>query len=98
MAGHAQLKFVMTECSKTQIRLTGLICFLQETHSKPEFKNLWTHECKHHIFYSGRSSTGGGVCILVNKTLPFKLIYHKEILPRKIQSMKLKTSMIMGSS
>ena len=29
MAGHAQLKFVMTECSKTQIRLTGLkwLCF-----------------------------------------------------------------------
>ena len=26
MAWHAQLKFVMTECSKTQIRLTGLIC------------------------------------------------------------------------
>ena len=26
MAGHAQLKFVMTECSKTQIRLTGLKC------------------------------------------------------------------------
>ena len=24
MAGHAQLKFVMTECSKTQIRLMGL--------------------------------------------------------------------------
>ena len=24
MAGHAQLKFVKTECSKTQIRLTGL--------------------------------------------------------------------------
>ena len=26
MAGHAQLQFVMTECSKTQIRLTGLYC------------------------------------------------------------------------
>ena len=25
MAGHARLKFVMTECSKTQIRLAGLI-------------------------------------------------------------------------
>ena len=25
MAGHAQLKFVMTESSKTQIRLTGLM-------------------------------------------------------------------------
>ena len=28
MAGHAQLKFVMTECSKTQIRLTRLTCLL----------------------------------------------------------------------
>ena len=27
MAGHAQLKFVMTECSKTQIRLTGISLF-----------------------------------------------------------------------
>ena len=27
MAGHAQLKLVMTECSKTQIRLTGLIWY-----------------------------------------------------------------------
>ena len=25
MAGHAQLKLIMTECSKTQIRLTGLM-------------------------------------------------------------------------
>ena len=30
IAGHAQLKFVMTECSKTQIRLTGLIYKLYE--------------------------------------------------------------------
>ena len=29
MAGHAQLKFVMTECSKTQIRLTGLNWLIQ---------------------------------------------------------------------
>ena len=28
MAGHAQLKFVMTEYSKTQIRLTGLIIII----------------------------------------------------------------------
>ena len=26
MAGHAQLQFVMKECSKTQIRLMGPIC------------------------------------------------------------------------
>ena len=29
MAGHAQLKFVMTECSKTQIRLAGLSMLVQ---------------------------------------------------------------------
>ena len=28
MAGHARLKFVMTECSKTQIRLAGPISFI----------------------------------------------------------------------
>ena len=33
MAGHAQLKFVMTEFSKTQIRLTGLIYGYLKTHS-----------------------------------------------------------------
>ena len=32
MAGHAQLKFVITECSKTQIRLTGLIFAHIEAH------------------------------------------------------------------
>ena len=31
MAGHAQLKCVMTECSKTQIRLTGL------SYNSPQF-------------------------------------------------------------
>ena len=30
MAGHAQLKFVMTECSKTQIRLAGLIYYFSQ--------------------------------------------------------------------
>ena len=29
---HAQLKFVMTECSKSQIRLTGPICSLFLNH------------------------------------------------------------------
>ena len=38
MAGHAQLKFVMTECSKTQIRLTGLILY-------PLFLLYIQHDC-----------------------------------------------------
>ena len=30
-----------------------------------------------------------GVCILVKKSLQFKLINHKEIIPGKIQALKL---------
>ena len=44
MAGHAQLKFVMTECSKTQIRLTGLICCqdaLMRTHNICFHGEMW---------------------------------------------------------
>ena len=42
IAGHAQLKFVMTECSKTQIRLTGLmLCLILFSHDdKSENSNL----------------------------------------------------------
>ena len=46
MAGHAQLKFVMTKCSKTQIRLTGLIyCsinpfYVELCNFKPWIENL----------------------------------------------------------
>ena len=38
MAGHAQLKFVMTECSKTQIRLTWLI----SCHSRQDNQGIST--------------------------------------------------------
>ena len=39
MAGHAQLKFIMTECSKTQIRLTGLIWLLGSSNTCPAWKS-----------------------------------------------------------
>ena len=38
MAGHAQLKLVMTECSKTQIRLTGPIWSFGTYTESPGFK------------------------------------------------------------
>ena len=41
MAGHAQLKFVMTECSKTQIRLTGLIWWLKSFTAMYMLGLLW---------------------------------------------------------
>ena len=51
MAGHAQLKFVMTECSKTQIRLTrhGVIC-----------KQIWTLKLLQ--FVSNDLDILGGCC------------------------------------
>ena len=44
MAGHAQLKFVMTECSKTQIHLMGLTYFLREKSILNTIRNLFTTE------------------------------------------------------
>ena len=44
IAGHAQLKFVMTECSKTQIRLTGIKCKLPSFKVKMFETNNY---CKH---------------------------------------------------
>ena len=41
MARYAQLKFVLTECSKTQIRLTGLICW-------------WSHRTFRNAFNASR--------------------------------------------
>ena len=49
MSGHVQLKFVMTECSKTQIRLTGLkFCLLKiAKHPMQSLKKI------HHIIELG---------------------------------------------
>ena len=50
MTGHAQLKFVMTECSKTQIRLTRSIC---KRLTKIRFKN-WNPKNSLNHSYLGR--------------------------------------------
>ena len=49
MAGHAQLKCVMTECSKTQIRLTRTECSVQDSFLSPILYSLYTHCLKSHI-------------------------------------------------
>ena len=46
MAGHVQLKFAMTECSKTQIRLTGLIYGIP-----------WCYNCYGMWYFSGLPSS-----------------------------------------
>ena len=44
MAGHAQLKFVITECLKTQIRLTGLILLINYIN----IVSIWQNQCMIH--------------------------------------------------
>ena len=46
MAGHAQLKFVMTECSKTQIRLTGLSYLQHSRYNGTPMETLYSYHCK----------------------------------------------------
>ena len=69
MAGHAQLKFVMTECSKTQIRLTRPICscciffYLSLTnfafmHSIVNVATLILHKQRCGIDFADRVNTG----------------------------------------
>ena len=53
MAGHAQLKFVMTECSKTQIRLTGLILRVRTLFYMSESTRRWL---KHQVINWRRSN------------------------------------------
>ena len=76
MARHAQLKFVMTECSKTQIRLTGLIqvtteqkanitCFLKRYSFLPrDWEFLLTLMWRNYFWY-----TEPYVCFLFQRSM-----------------------------
>ena len=58
MAGHAQLKFVMTECSKTQIRLTGHKYKTRHKESQ-EGNHFQKSEC-HHASFNIANQNGEG--------------------------------------
>ena len=57
MAGHAQLKFVMTECSKTQIRLTRLICSKHQAGTLVNYEPCHQKTCLRG-FLPGKNQTG----------------------------------------
>ena len=82
IAGHAQLKFVMTECSKTQIRLTGLIYSLCMTlpygtdtvlHCQLRINTLWQWEG----YVSDSSHIKAGVMKRYNNLSLF-FLYHND--------------------
>ena len=68
MAGHAQLKFVMTECSKTQIRLTRLrwasLCrwhgkeYLNREENTRGYRSCFTSLWQHRVQYQQEKDWG----------------------------------------
>ena len=64
MVGHAQLKFVMTQCSKTQIRLTRL---------------LYTNNCQRRMYKSFENTFTRGVLTRRQKVIliEFWIVYGK---------------------
>ena len=71
MAGHGQLKFVMTECSKTQIRLTGLI-----SHNFKEICLLYV--CNVPVGHVTGKNLLHGSCIIVNRKCTFNFFCQNE--------------------
>ena len=74
MAEHAQLKFVMTECSKTQIRLTGLIYFWCSQRIDVNLFNIFRWRRVHkkipyHTMYPPPTKNGDVIEYLSNKQL-----------------------------
>ena len=66
------------------------ICFLQETHSTKEIENTWAADNTYDFYLSGRSSNSGGICIMVDKTLDYNVKEHTEIIPGKLQALRVK--------
>ena len=41
-------------------------------------------------YFSGRSSSSGAICIMIDKQTDYDFVYHIEIIPGKIQALKVK--------
>ena len=79
MAGHAHLKFVMTECSKTQIRLTGLRYFYHVVMFL--LKIVRARKCKY-IVYINMS------CYFITQ----KLYFHQDAISSHLSQLVIKNN------
>ena len=82
MAGHAQLKFVMTECSKTQIRSTGLIFYelLIQVDIFPDWKRTFDDQNVVSWFYTGtllQNKIGNSAKLSIVQTGTWTFIHDK---------------------
>ena len=47
------------------------------------------------FYFSGRSSNSGGICIMVDKTLDYNVKEHTEIIPGKLQALRVKCLIVI---
>ena len=66
------------------------LCFLQETHLTKEIETTWAVDNTYDFYFSGRSSNSGSICIMVDKTLDYNVKEHTEIIPGKLQALRVK--------
>ncbi len=66
------------------------ICFLQELHCTPLSTDKWKREWGQDIYLSGNSSNSVGIGILINLNIAYETIYYSEIIPGRLQLLKLK--------
>ena len=63
--------------------------FLQETNSKTEIENSWAVDNTYYFYSRGRSSNSVGSCIMVDKTLDYIVKEYTEIIPGKLQVLRV---------
>ena len=53
-------------------------------------KKTWAVDNTYDFYFSGRSSNSGGICIMADKALDYNVKEHTEIIPRKLQALRVK--------
>ena len=66
------------------------VCFLQETHSTKDVETARAANSPYNFYFSGRSSSSSGICIMIDKQTDYDFVEHIEIIPGKIQALKVK--------
>ena len=66
------------------------VCFLQETNSTKDVEAALAANSPYNFYFSGRSSSSSGICIMIDKQTDYDFVEHIEIIPGKIQALKVK--------
>ena len=68
------------------------ICFLQETHSSIETRNIWKQQWNGHAFFSGKSSNSEGTGILINSKFSCNIVKYSDLIEGRLQALNVKVN------